>query len=141
MGTLRPGFTLAEAMMALVILGIAAAGVLLPFSSGAAVQAEGMHRALAARLAGDLMERIVSTPRDEIVKWDGYAEEQGQITDADGGILADSLYARFSREVDYVDVYTPQQGGKPLASNFVRVSVRVCYDGRQVAVLTRLISQ
>lgn len=35
------GFTLAEAMMATVVLGFAAAGVLVPFVSGASVRAEG----------------------------------------------------------------------------------------------------
>ena len=49
------GFSLAEAVMAVVVLGIAAAGILLPFTSGAAVQAEGVHRTLAAKLAADLM--------------------------------------------------------------------------------------
>ena len=38
------GFTLAEAMLATVVLGIAAAGILLPFTSGATVQAEGMRQ-------------------------------------------------------------------------------------------------
>ena len=45
--------------MATVVLGIAAAGVLLPFVSGAAVQAEGAHRTLAAKLASDLMEEFI----------------------------------------------------------------------------------
>jgi len=60
----RNGFTLAEAMIATVVLGIAAAGVLLPYTVGAAVRAEGTRRTLAAKLAGDLMEEIVSTPFD-----------------------------------------------------------------------------
>jgi hypothetical protein len=38
-------------MMAVVVLGIAAAGVLLPFSRGAAVRVEGTRRTLAARFA------------------------------------------------------------------------------------------
>ena len=41
------GFTLAEAMIAVMVLGIAAASVLLPFVSGAAVRAEGINRTLA----------------------------------------------------------------------------------------------
>ncbi len=45
--TASRGFTLAEAMMATVVLGIAAAGVLLPFASGAGVRAEGAHEHLA----------------------------------------------------------------------------------------------
>jgi len=72
-GTSRRGFTLAEAMMAVVVLGIAAASLLLPFVSGAAVRAEGINRTLAARLASDLMEEIVNTPFDQR-KRDGRTE-------------------------------------------------------------------
>jgi type II secretory pathway pseudopilin PulG len=76
----RAGFTLAEATMALVLLGVAAAGVLLPFSRGAAVQAEGLRVVLAARLADDLMERILATPPSQVVStWNGYTEAQGQV--------------------------------------------------------------
>jgi len=68
----RAGFSLAEATVALVILGMAAAGVLLPFAGGASVQAEGLRRTLSARLANDLIERIVATPYDQIIPtWDG----------------------------------------------------------------------
>ncbi|MHC4619812.1 MAG: type IV pilus modification PilV family protein, partial [Planctomycetota bacterium] len=75
----RSAFSLAEAMIATVVLAIVAAGVLLPFTSGAAAQAEGLRRTLGAKLAGELMEKIVSTPFDEIVTtYDGYAEAQGQ---------------------------------------------------------------
>ena len=76
----RSGFTLAEATMALVLLGMAAAGVLLPFSDGASVQAEGRRRTLAALLADDLLARIATTPPSQIVAtWNGYAEAQGQV--------------------------------------------------------------
>ena len=53
--------------MATVALSIAAAGVLLPFASGARVRAEGMNRTLGAKLASELMEEIVSTPFDRIM--------------------------------------------------------------------------
>jgi prepilin-type N-terminal cleavage/methylation domain-containing protein len=71
----KAGFTLAEAMIATVVLGIAAAGVLLPFVDGAASRAEGMRRTLAANLAAGLMERIISTPFEQIVNnFNGYTE-------------------------------------------------------------------
>ena len=60
----RDGFTLVEATLAMVVLSMAAAGVLLPFADGASVQAEGLHRSLAASLANELLERIISTPFD-----------------------------------------------------------------------------
>ena len=61
------GFTLAEALMAMVILSIAAIGIVQPFSAGAAVQIEGWHRSLTAKLASDLLEEIVNTDYDEII--------------------------------------------------------------------------
>jgi type II secretory pathway pseudopilin PulG len=138
----RTGFTLAEATMALVILGMAAAGVLLPFSSGAAVQAEGLRVTLAAKLANDLMERIVATPADQIVSaWDGRTETQGQVKDAGDVVFTDPMYANFSRQVvcESVRVVPPESGDLP--SKFIRVSVQVGYQGREIATLRRLISR
>jgi len=139
--TKHKGFSLAEAMMATVVLGIAAAGVLLPFTSGARVRAEGMHRTLGAKLASDLMEEIIAAPFDQIVAgYDGYAELQGQVKDASGTVFTDSNYANFSRNVSCVDVYVPQESGMG-EPKFVRVTVRVYYRGRQMAVINRLIGQ
>ncbi len=162
----KKGFSLAEAMMATVVLGIAAAGVLLPFTSGARVRAEGLRRTLAAKLAGDLMEQIVSKPFhdpdgssydynrgpdagestfadfDNLDDFDGYAEPAGQVKDASGAVFTDSNYARFSRDVSCVYVTVPQQ--PPLEEsqcNFIRVTVRVYYDGGEIAVINRLISE
>lgn len=135
------GFSLAEAMMATVVLGIAAAGILLPFTSGAKVRAEGMHRTLAAKLAGDLMEEIVRTPFGEIVTgYDGYAEPKGQVKDAGGTVFTDSNYANFSRDVSCEYVYVPQEGGDKEAG-FIRAAVRVYYNGSEIAIINRLISR
>jgi prepilin-type N-terminal cleavage/methylation domain-containing protein len=135
------GFTLVEATMAMVILGMAAAGVLLPFADGASVQAEGLHRSLAAGLANDLLERIVTTPFDQVVTiWHGYSEGQGQIKDANGTTFTDPIYANYSRDVSCTYVYVPQQGGMA-APNFVLASVRVYYRGIQIAAVHRLMSE
>lgn len=140
-GAGQRGFTLAEAMMATVVLGIAAAGVLLPFTSGAAARAEGMRRTLAAKLAGDLAEQIVSTPFEEIVAtYDGYSEPQGQIKDATGTVFTDAYYAKFSRDVSCAYVYVPQQSGAT-APNFIRVTVRVYYSERQIVSVSRLVAE
>jgi len=137
----RRGFTLAEAMMSTVVLGIAAAGVLLPFTSGAAAQAEGMRRTLAAKLASDLMEEIVNTPFKQIVAdYDGYSEAQGQIKDASGAVFTDSNYIRFSRSSICDYVYVPQESGTSV-SKYIRVMVRVYYDGKEIAVINRLVSE
>ena len=136
----RGGFTLAEALMAVVILSIASAGVLLPFSSGASVRAEGMRMTLAAGLAGDLMEKIANTPYEQIVAdYDGYAEAQGQVKDAGGTVFSDPAYANFSRDVSCSYVYVAQESedAEPV---FILATVRVNYSGRAVAVINRLIS-
>ena len=130
------GFSLAEAMMATVVLGIAAAGVLLPFVSGARVQAEGMRRTLAAKLASDLMEEIVNTPFDQIIsKYDGYVEPQGQIRDTSGALFSDSdpAYANFSRGANY-----GYDASQPF---FIIVTVWVKYNGNEVVGLRRLITK
>ncbi len=125
------------------LLGIAAAGVLLPFSHGAAAQAEGLRLTLAARLTDDLMERIVATPPGQIMAtWDGYAEAQGQVKDAGGAVFTDPIYANFNRRVTcHDDVYAPQESGPPAPPHYILVSVQTSYRGSQIASLSRLISR
>ena len=53
------GFTMIEATIAMVILAIAAAGILLPFANAAAVQEEASRQTLAANLASELMEKVL----------------------------------------------------------------------------------
>jgi prepilin-type N-terminal cleavage/methylation domain-containing protein len=135
------GFTLAEAMMAVVVLSIAAAGVLLPFSSGAAVRAEGLCRTLGARLASDLVEQIINTPFDQIIpNYNGYSESQGQIKDAWGNVFTDSNYACFSRSASCQYVYVPQESGST-APKYILITVQVRYNGKQIATLSRLVSE
>ena len=137
----RAAFSLAEAMMATVVLAIAAAGILLPFTSGLAVQAEGRHRTLAAKLAADLIEQIVNTPFDQIVStFDGYCEPQGQVTDAQGVVFDDPAYVNFSRDVCCSYVYVSQQA-QTAQPNFILATVRVYYRGAEAAVVNRLISK
>ena len=137
----RRGFTLAEAMMATVVLGIAATGVLLPFTSGAAVRAEGMRRTLGAKLASDLVEEIVNTPFEQIVAgYDGYSEAEGQVRDASGVVFTGSNYASFSRDSMCDYVYVPQESGAGV-SKYIRITVRVYYSGKEIAVINRLVSE
>jgi len=126
--------------MATVVLGIAAAGVLLPFAGGAKIRAEGTHRTLGAKLAGDLMEQIVNTPFEQVDKYNGYSEPQGQVKDSAGIVFTDPTYANFSREVSCDRVYVPQQSGVGQPS-FIRVTVRVNYSGKPIATVHRLVSK
>lgn len=137
---MRRGFTLAEATLAMVLLGIAAAGVLMPYASGASVQAEGMHRTLGAVLANDLIEQIVATPFDSIVATYNYTEPQGQLEDSSGTLLTDPMYANFSRTVTCQEVRAAQQSDAT-AANFILATVDVYYRDRPVASINRLISK
>ena len=135
------GFSLAEAMIATVVLAIAAAGVLLPMTGGAAVRTEGMRRTLAAKLGSDLMEKVLCTDANEIVDWDGFSEAEGEVTDADGAVFSDPEYARFSRQVSCEDdMHVSQQIGESWQM-FVAVTVRVYFAGREMAVVRRLVSK
>jgi len=118
----------------MVVLAMAAAGVLLPFAEGASVQAEGLHRSLGAGLANDLVERIIHTPFDQIVYvWDGYNESEGQVKDASGTTFTDPIYANYSREV--ACTWDADQ------DFFILVTVQVSYLGQPIAAVKRLISE
>jgi prepilin-type N-terminal cleavage/methylation domain-containing protein len=136
----RRGFTLVEAMMAVTVLGIAAAGVLLPFSGGARVRAEGARRTLGAKLASDLVEKALNTPFDELVASYNYSESQGQVTDASGQVFTDSNYANFSRDVSCQYVYVAQEDGTA-NPKFILVTVRAYYGGSVIATVNRLVSR
>lgn len=157
-----PGFTLTEAMLAVTVLGFAAAGVLLPFVSGAAVRAEGMRRTLGAGLAGDLMEQIVRLPFhdptgvtsdyspgpesgdfDNVDDFHGYTELQGQVKDAAGAVFTDPKYANYSRSVTCAYATVPPQPEQtdPAKCNYILVTVQVNYSGKNVATLCRLVSE
>ena len=137
----RSGFTLPEAVMALVLLGIAAAGVLLPFSGGASVHAEGQRLTLAAKLAHDLLAQVLITaPAQVISTWNGYVETTGNIKDAGGAVFTDSLYDGFSRSVTCAEVCVPQESGL-LAPNFIMVTVQVDWQGRTVGTVRHLVSK
>jgi prepilin-type N-terminal cleavage/methylation domain-containing protein len=164
------GFTLVEAMVAVTVLGIAAASVLFPFISGAALQAEGVNRTLAARLASDLMEQILRLPFhdpndensyslgpesgeavpagfDNLDDYDGYSEIQGQVKDATGAVFTevctDPRYANFSRSVTCEYVYVPPQPAEsgPAECEFIRITVQVDYSGVPMATIVRLVSE
>ena len=135
----RRGFTLAEATLAMVHIGIAAAGVLLPFASGASVQADGSHRTLGAVVANSLIEQVAATPFDSIVGTYNYTESQGQLKDASGAIMDGSIYANFSREVSCQYVHVAQQGAE-VTPNFILATVQVYYRGKAIVSINRLIS-
>jgi len=137
----RVGFSLTEAMLATVVLGIAAAGILLPFASGASLQNEGANRTLAVKLASDLMEEILTKPFDQIIgSFGSYSEPYGHVKDSEGGTLSGGVYNRLSRDSNCVYFYTAQESGAG-SPRFILASVRVYDNGRQIAEVRRLISK
>jgi type II secretory pathway pseudopilin PulG len=140
------GFTLAEAMIATVVLGIAAAGVLMPFVAGARSRAEGQRRTLAAKLAADLMEQIVNTEPNQIVGTWNISESQGQVKDMTGAVFSDPAYANYSRQAQCAEVYVSQEEGysDPVGADdplFIWANVKVYYNGVELASISRLISK
>ncbi len=96
----RKGFTLAEAMIAMVILAVATSAVILPFSTAAALTQEGAKRTLAATLAADLLEEIQNSYFTiSLLQWlnyDGYFEPAGKVRDANWQIFTDPIYQKFA---------------------------------------------
>ena len=137
------GFTLIEALIALVILGIAAAGLILPFASSAAVQEQGCSRTIAAKLACDLVEQIIADPNGfNLIKhdYDGYTEQKGHIKNAAGADFTDPMYADFSREA-VCEYYRPPPQQDFGAYNFIRITVKVYQNDLKLAEVTRLKSK
>jgi len=134
-------FTLAEAMISVVILSIASCGLLLPFTSGMSVRAEGGRRTMTAKLCGDIIETIVSSDFDNIVPtYDGYSEAAGELLSASGEVLTGEMYGGLSRQVSCDYVYVPQE--KSVGdSNFILITATVSYNGREVASVNRLVSR
>jgi prepilin-type N-terminal cleavage/methylation domain-containing protein len=140
-GKLVRGFTLIEALIALVILGIAAAGLILPFASSAAVQEQGCSRTIAAKLACDLTEQIIAADFNQIVPTYGsYNEPKGQVKNAAGVVFTDSMYADFSRQAVCEYIYMPQQQSFG-AYNFIRITVKVYQNDLKLAEVVRLKSK
>ena len=141
LGKTAGGFTLAEAMLATVVLAIAAAGVLMPFVAGASVRAEGQRRTLAARLAAELIEKIVETDFDSIVgSYGSYSEAEGQIKDMTGAVFTDPVYANYSRTAECVEVWMAQESGSD-SPIFIRATVNVYYRGKLIGSVSRLIAK
>jgi len=130
--------------MATVVLSIAAAGILLPFSSGAAVRAEGNRRALASILAADLMEEIIGMGFEQIIAaCDEYVEtveSQGHIEGADGVEFTDSKYAKFSRTASWKYKFMPE-ASEAASARFILVTVKVYYSGKEIVKVDRLVGK
>jgi type II secretory pathway pseudopilin PulG len=139
--SLRAGFTLAEALLAVVLLGIAASSVLLPFTTGTVVRREGAQRTLAANMAAEQMEKVTRTPFSQIIPtWNNTTEIVGQLKDAQGNTLTGSVYSPFSRTTTCKSVLASQQAGV-LSPSLISIKVEVLYKGATLVSLNRLVSE
>ena len=119
----------------MVILAIAAAGILLPFAGAASVQVEGARQTLAANLASELMEKVLlSDPNDILVTYADYTEADGAMLDTWGAPLSDSVYAGFSRSAT-------SQPATVASVDMVAVTVRVDYQNSEMTRITTLVSK
>ena len=131
----KNGFTMIEATIAMVILAIAAAGVLLPFANAASVQQEAARQVLASNLATELMEKVLLTdPNGLIATYNGYEETEGAMLDTSDNPLTDVIYDGFSRSVGCQAVAVKSV---PL----VEVTVSVAYYGNEMTCLKTLVSE
>ena len=140
-GHQRAGFTLAEAMLAIVLLGIAASSVLLPFTTGTIVRKEGAQRTLVANLASEQMEKVTMTSFSQIIPtWNNTTESAGELKDGQGNTLTGSVYDSFSRMTTCRSVLASQQAGV-LSSSLISIKVEVLYKGATLVSLNRLVSE
>jgi prepilin-type N-terminal cleavage/methylation domain-containing protein len=129
------GFTLIEATIAMVLLAMAAAGVLLPFANAASVQQEASRQTLAANLASELMEKVLlSEPNDILSTYAAYTEAPGAMLDTSGEVLNDSIYAEFGRSAF-------SQAATVKSVPLVIVSVSVDYQGNEMTRVTALVGE
>lgn len=146
----QKAFTLAEAMIAVVIIGIAATALILPFNVSATNQHHGAVMTLSSKLASDLMQRTLNSIRKDIAdpntsflniaaKYDGYQEQQGHILDAEGTEIADDTYDLFGRSIKCVYVNRLAENGND-SYKFMKVTVNVFFNSDKKISLKRLVT-
>lgn len=116
----------------MVILAIAAAGILLPFANAASVQAEGARQTMAASLASEMMEKVLAADFASVIStYDGYEEADGALLDTAGQVHSDSAYWGFSRHVDC-------QQASVGSVDLIVITVTVSLNDREMTCLTTL---
>lgn len=156
------GFTLFEALLAVMLIGIAAVAFSSALLAGTGQNQAAVQYTIATDLATALMNEIVSrqfrdagTPTifspgpgsDETTRllWDnvddyhGLTEAAGQLRGADGQLLSDASLAGFSRTATATYVTLPGQDSR-YSPAFIFVTVEVKYNGVSMVTLKRLIS-
>lgn len=148
------GFTLIEALLASVILTLVVGAILMPFTAGAQNAVQNAREVLAANLAQELMEEILSKSFNDPdgtnagetnrMKWDdmrdynNFSESQGNIKNLNGEIFTDPLASNMSRTAKVESVYVAgQDTSNP--PTFLRITVEVRYKGQVIKRISRLV--
>jgi len=152
------GFTLAEALLAAVVLATTITAITMPFTAGAQNEQVEARRAMAMSLAHELMEEILAKPfhdagrtfvpgpgPGETTRWDftnmdaydGYYEAPGQIKALDGQLVTDPAAYGLSREVSAAYVYVSGQDTSE-DPTFIRITVTVKFGELSLISLERL---
>ncbi len=146
--------TLVEALLAAAVLALAAAAVILPFTTGARCAAQDARTTLAVHLAGGLLEEILARPFrdpdgqetgetgrtdwDDMGDYHGFTEPSGGICAADGRAITDPAALELSRWAAVEGVYvTGQDRAQP--PTFLRITVEVRHREQPVVRLARLV--
>jgi prepilin-type N-terminal cleavage/methylation domain-containing protein len=148
------GFTLLESLLAITILAISIMALTVPFQAGAQAELEDGRRTLAACLAVEMIEEVLSkeysdpqgdsmteysrSAFDDIHDYDGYYEVAGEVRDVVGTPIADPVANGLSRRVEVDEVHVAGQSMSDPAT-VSRVTVTVDYDGQPIQTVSRLI--
>jgi hypothetical protein len=154
------GFTLAESLLAAVILMAAISAIVLPFAVGARNEQVDARMCLAINLAQEMMEEILSKPfndpqgtvslpgpepgetrrdkYDNIDDYHGYVEPVRKIADATGAYINVPASEGLSRSVTAQYVYVSGQDVAQPAT-FIRVTVTVNFRDVPLITLARLV--
>lgn len=158
----RGGFTLAEALLASVILAIVAATATLPFTAGVINSTEAQKLEQAVELGQAMMEEVLSRPfygpkqtsptpgpepeetarllYDSIDDFDGYSESDFILRDFKNNPITDPVVEGYWREIKVQFVsYPNMQPGD--VNSLALITVKVYRHSSLLVTLSRLISR
>lgn len=126
--------------MAMVVLAIAASGILMSFAAAASIQAEAQRQVIASRLAADLLEEIAAMNYADI-----RSNYVGKTISESAGSLKDSTGAAINvaQNPDYIGLGRSVTGWLDTTTvsgvNLIGLRVEVQYRDKPVAAVSTLI--
>jgi Tfp pilus assembly protein PilV len=146
------GLTLIESLVAAAILAMVVIAVAVPFAAARSNEQADARMTMAAHLAQEMMEEVLSRPFSDGVgvagketgetratfncmdDYDGYTEAAGAIAAADGRLCTDPAAAGLSRVVSAK--YTKVQGSPN--NSYMRIVVTIKYQNQPLLSIARL---